>query len=121
MVTLNWNWAVNITGICNITIDKYIEWSKITEKQKVHIYRIIQEALNNINKYAQAPKCFILILKKNNRIIIRIHDNGVGFDLQKNKKGLGFKIFEERVNELGGALKIKSEQGKGTTIEVVLN
>lgn len=107
--------------VFDITIDKYVEWSKITEKQKAHIYRIIQEALNNINKHAQAPKCFILILKKNNQIIIRIHDNGVGFDLQKNKKGLGFKIFEERVNELGGALKIKSEQGKGTTIEVVLN
>src|SRR5690606_9034230 len=107
--------------VFDITIDKYIEWSKITEKQKVHIYRIIQEALNNINKYAQAPKCFILILKKNNQIIIRIHDNGVGFDLQKSKKGLGFKIFEERVKELGGTLKIKSEQGKGTTVEVILN
>ena len=105
----------------DITIDKFVEWSKITEKQKVHIYRIIQEALNNINKYAKASKCFILILKKHNQLIIRIHDNGIGFDLHKNKKGLGFKIFEERVDELGGTLKIKSEQGKGTTVEVVLN
>ncbi len=106
--------------VFDITIDKYVEWSKITEKQKVHIYRIIQEALNNVNKYAKASKCFVLILKKHNQLIIRIHDNGIGFDRHKNKKGLGFKTFEERVGELNGSLKIKSEQEKGTTVEVTL-
>lgn len=103
----------------NITIDRYIEWSKVSDKQKAHMYRIIQEALHNINKYAKASKCFVFLLKKHNQIIIRIHDNGIGFNTLKNKKGLGFKIFEERTNELKGTLNIKSEQGKGTTIEVI--
>lgn len=103
----------------NIETDRLIEWSKVTDKQKVHIYRIIQEALNNVNKYAQASKCFVLILKKQNQVIIRIHDNGIGFNPQKVKRGLGFRIFEERTKELNGILNIKSEQGKGTTIEVI--
>ncbi|HXJ99682.1 MAG TPA: ATP-binding protein [Gelidibacter sp.] len=103
----------------NIAIDKFIEWSKVTDKQKVHIYRIIQEALNNINKYAKASKCSVVLLKKEQNIFIRIHDNGKGFNLQKIKNGLGFRIFEERTTELNGVLKIKSEIGKGTTIEVV--
>ena len=103
----------------DIAIDKFIEWSKITDKQKVHIYRIIQEALNNINKYAKASKCSVVLLKKEQNIIIRIHDNGIGFNIQKVKKGLGFRIYEERTSELNGVLKIKSEIKKGTTIEVV--
>lgn len=102
-----------------IEIDRLIEWSKVTDKQKVHIYRIVQEALHNINKYAKASKCFVLLLKRDNQIIIRIHDNGIGFNPQKTKKGLGFRIFEERTKELNGILNIKSEQGKGTTIEVI--
>lgn len=102
-----------------VIIDKLIEWNKVSDKQKVHTYRIIQEGLQNVNKYAQATKCFVFLLKRKNKIIIRIYDNGVGFDLQKTKRGLGFKIFEERANELNGELSIKSEKGKGTTIEVV--
>jgi signal transduction histidine kinase len=102
-----------------IEIDRLIEWSKVTDKQKVHIYRIVQEALHNINKYAKASKCFVLLLKRDNQIIIRIHDNGIGFNPQKAKRGLGFRIFEERTKELNGILNIKSEQGKGTTIEVI--
>lgn len=43
----------------------------------------------------------------------------IGFNPQKTKKGLGFRIFEERTKELNGILNIKSEQGKGTTIEVI--
>lgn len=101
-----------------IETDRLIEWSKVTDKQKVHIYRIIQEALNNVNKYAKASKCFVLLLKKQNQVIIRIHDNGIGFNPQKAKRGLGFRIFEERTKELNGILNIKSELGKGTTIEV---
>lgn len=102
----------------NIETDRLIEWSKVTDKQKVHIYRIIQEALHNVNKYAKASKCFVLLLKRDNQVIIRIHDNGIGFNPQKAKRGLGFRIFEERTKELNGILNIKSEQEKGTTIEV---
>src|SRR5690606_1959574 len=57
----------------DITIDKHIEWSKVSDKQKVHIYRITQEALHNVNKYAKASNCFVLLLKRDNQIIIRIH------------------------------------------------
>src|SRR5690606_5671410 len=102
----------------DITIDSLIEWSKVTDKQKVHIYRIIQEALHNVNKYAKASKCFVFLLKKHNQVIIRIHDNGIGFNPQKAKRGLGFRIFEERTKELNGVLNIRSEQGKGTIIKV---
>src|SRR5690554_5525215 len=103
----------------DITIDKFIKWDKVSDKQKIHIYRIIQEALQNVNKYAKADKCFVFLLKRKNKIITRIYDNGVGFNTQKVKKGLGFKTFEERKNELKGKLSIKSEEGKGTTVEVV--
>lgn len=58
-------------------------------------------------------------LKKEQNIIVRIRDNGKGFNLQKIRKGLGFKIFEKRTHELNGILKIKSEIKKETTIEVV--
>lgn len=101
-----------------ISIDRFIPWSEVSTKQKVHIYRILQEALNNVNKYAKAPKCFVVLLKRDLKIIFRIHDNGIGFNPKKKKKGLGFKIFEERAKELKGVLIIKSEKRMGTIVEV---
>lgn len=104
----------------DITVDPLIDWSIFSDRQKVHIYRIIQESLNNVNKYAKASKCFVLLLRMNNQLILRIHDDGVGFNVQKAKSGLGFKTLQERSQEINGKLTIKSEAGKGTTIEVII-
>ncbi|WP_281228717.1 tetratricopeptide repeat-containing sensor histidine kinase [Flavobacterium aquiphilum] len=103
----------------DLSLDKFIEWPLVSSANKMHIYRIIQEAIQNCNKYSKAKRCLIIILKTENKITIRIWDNGVGFNTEKARRGIGLRNMKERTNALNGELKITSEIGKGTTIEVV--
>ncbi|MBW4359332.1 ATP-binding protein [Flavobacterium taihuense] len=103
----------------DVSVDKYIDWSSVSSASKIHIYRIIQEALQNSNKYSKAERCYIMLLKTADKITIRIWDNGIGFNTEKVKRGIGLKNIKDRTKTLNGQLKITSEIGKGTTIEVV--
>ena len=72
---------------------------------EINIYRVVQEALHNITKYAKASKVVIRLEKKATNLTLHIEDDGVGFNLQQVKKeGLGLKHMEERITLLGGFL-----------------
>ena len=103
----------------DVSVDKYIDWSSVSSDNKIHIYRIIQEAIQNINKYSKAERCYIMLLKTADKITIRIWDNGIGFNPEKVKQGIGLKNIKERTKALNGELKITSSTGNGTTIEVI--
>lgn len=103
----------------DVSVDRYIDWSSVSGANKIHIYRIIQEAIQNTNKYSKAEKCYIILLKTRDKITIRIWDNGIGFNTEKVKLGFGLKNITERTKMLKGELKVTSETGKGVTIEVV--
>ena len=81
-----------------------------------NIYRIIQEALNNMVKYAEATEAEVAIFESNENIIVEIADNGKGFDVDWNSETRGLKNMKERVNILKGSFDIKSQPGKGTVI-----
>jgi signal transduction histidine kinase len=103
----------------DLSVDKYIDWSSVSSDNKIHIYRIIQEAIQNSNKYSKAERCYIILLKTADKITIRIWDNGIGFNPEKVKQGIGLKNIKDRTKSLNGELKITSSTGNGTTIEVV--
>jgi signal transduction histidine kinase len=104
----------------DVSVDKYIDWSSVSSDNKIHIYRIIQEAIQNINKYSKAERCYIILLKTADKITIRIWDNGVGFNPEKAKQGIGLKNIKERTKALNGELKITSSTENETTIEVII-
>ncbi len=88
---------------------------------KIYLYRIIQEALNNIVKHSEATKVDINFLYENETIHLSIEDNGKGFDAeQKRKSGNGIYNMHDRAEILGGTFQIISAAGKGTRIEVKL-
>jgi len=97
------------TNITNDDFDKKIE---------VYIYRIIQEALNNVSKHANADVVNLKINIKQNNIELSIVDNGKGFVFNKENaiKGNGISNIKERVNLLEGEIVYKSELGEGTSI-----
>lgn len=103
----------------DLSVDKYIDWSLISSAAKIHVYRIIQEALQNSNKYSKAARCCVFLLKIGDKTTIRIWDNGIGFNPEKAKHGIGLKNIKERTKALNGDLKITSSPDKGTTMEVV--
>ncbi|MBM7714733.1 signal transduction histidine kinase [Bacillus thermophilus] len=88
---------------------------------EINLYRITQEALHNVIKYAKATKVDINLLRDKTHIYLTIKDNGIGFARDKiQNEGLGLKHMEERVDQLGGTCKILSEIGRGTSIDIVI-
>jgi signal transduction histidine kinase len=89
----------------------------IEGRKKLIVFRIIQEALNNVLKHAQATEVKIILDYTDENFRITIRDNGTGFDrLQPNNEGLGLRHIIKRTGLIGGVAVISSEHKKGTTI-----
>ena len=83
-----------------------------------NVYRIVQESLNNILKHSRARKARITLERDVHEVLLRIEDDGCGFATGGDGKGLGLKNIAERVRMLGGKIKLDSQPGKGTRIEI---
>ena len=99
-------------------IDSDIDWEAMPNTHKVNVYRIIQEALQNVNKYSQAANVMVRVKKTNNTILIAIADDGVGFNTQVAAEGIGLKNLKKRSEALNGNLEIESAIGAGTSVRV---
>lgn len=80
------------------------------------IYRIIQEALTNISKYADVAEATVKLIETDALIEVQIQDEGNGFSRELNKKGVGLFSMDERARGIGGSLEVISVPGKGTRI-----
>jgi PAS domain S-box-containing protein len=92
--------------------------SYLAPASHVALYRIAQEALNNTAKHAEATKITVTLRRLPQRVTLRISDNGRGFDLALLESHQGLGTIRERAEEIGAALRITSQPGKGTRIEV---
>ena len=101
-------------------IDQDIVWENMNYTVKLTFYRIIQEALHNIDKYAKAKNVVITITQSEAFLSVEIKDNGIGFDLNAQKEGIGLKNMRERTQEMGGLFSIVSQPEKGTKINLQL-
>jgi signal transduction histidine kinase len=84
------------------------------------LYRVAQEALNNVLKHARASQVTVSLHQNQDSIHLEIADDGVGFDLAtaRDRGGFGLRCMEERTAELGGKLQVKSSPGEGTKVQV---
>ena len=95
---------------------------KLSPQIETAFYRIVQEALNNIAKHAQADRVEISLVKRDSRIYASIQDNGKGFDLDRvlhpesPERGFGIVGIQERISLLGGQMDIQTRPGFGTLI-----
>ena len=103
---------------CQFSQDEALE--NINILTKMHLYRIIQEALNNINRHAEATKIILKLTIENKKLKLTIIDNGIGFNISKVKKGIGIKNMYNRVAAIDGKIEILSKKNTGTTIHVKL-
>jgi len=103
-----------------ISVDINGEFS-LKPDTKLALYRITQEALNNIAKHSRATKASIQLMRREQGVELTIEDNGAGFDPDAvQPTSLGLNIMRERSDELGAALTIISRQGEGTRLHLVL-
>ena len=109
--------AVNFSSIGMNTIS-------FDYNHRINVFRLLQEALNNIKKHAEADHLEIKMLSSHPNIIIRIEDNGKGCEIESRKtealheKRMGIKNMEERARLLGGCITLKSSPGSGMKIMI---
>jgi signal transduction histidine kinase len=86
------------------------------------VFRIVQEALQNLRKHSGAARAEVSLIKRADRIFVSIFDQGKGFDMTdiKAHKGLGIQSMGERARLLRGHFKIHSKPGRGTRVEVAI-
>ena len=126
LATINWfcREFQNIYAGIRISRKIGIQEGDIPSPLKTVIYRILQEALNNIAKHSRADRVQLSLEKSDSRIALKIQDNGVGFDLAKtislkpSQRGFGLASMRERAKLSGAAFDIVSTVGKGTAIRV---
>jgi PAS domain S-box-containing protein len=120
LATVNWFCREFQKVYPHIQIQRQIEVQEqeVPDSLKVVIFRILQEAMNNIAKHSRANTVVLGLARKNDRIILRIQDNGVGFDPENCRKGLGLSSMKERTKLSGGIFILESGPGKGSHMEV---
>jgi signal transduction histidine kinase len=99
-------------------IDPSINWDKIENAIKINMYRILQEGLQNINKYASAKNITIEISGNTENVAFLLKDDGIGFDVNKKSKGIGMQNMITRTSDCQGKIEIISAKGDGTRIEI---
>ncbi|MFA5867691.1 MAG: MEDS domain-containing protein [Actinomycetota bacterium] len=125
IATINWYLKEFRTTFPEAAVRKRIsvDEAEISDILKPNIFRILQESLNNAAKHSRASRVTISLTRNKDRLVLKISDNGCGFDTQetyKNEdgsKGLGLKSMRERAELSGGKFSVRSQPGDGTTIE----
>jgi len=106
----------------DVRLEEGIEESEIPNSLKIVIYRITQEAMNNIAKHGKANQVRLHLQKRDGRVELALEDNGQGFNLKRvlgsesPRRGLGLTSMKERAELSGGSFFINSIEGKGTII-----
>jgi signal transduction histidine kinase len=119
LTTIGWLCRKFAEGHPDIRIDRNIsiDEKEVPASLKLVIFRILQEALNNVAKHSKASLVRMSLTKAGKEIDLTILDNGEGFDVKGTPRhGLGLVSMRERAELSGGSFSIESSRGKGTTI-----
>ena len=105
----------------NLEVSDAINFDLINNTIKINLYRILQEALQNIEKYAEASHVEIVMTQINSgHIEVIISDDGKGFSPHHRISGIGIENMKIRIHELGGTFSIESELNRGTKIDLTI-
>lgn len=114
-----WSTTHNVRAEFHVSRPDAIRLGAEVESQ---LYRIVQEALNNVAKHAAATQVSVLLERREHEVVTIVEDDGKGFDFEsarrKKDRGMGLISMEERAALVGGQLEVESTPGKGTTLFV---
>ncbi len=114
---------VNNAANTQVYIDLIGFEERPSEVIEVNLYRIIQELLTNIMKYAKANEVHVQLSKENGAITLMVEDDGVGLEPEKlkNSKGNGWHNINSRIDLMKGTIEIDTKLGKGTVVFIEIN
>lgn len=100
-------------------IDWSVESLELEKGIEDQLFRILQESVSNTLRHAKATSLHVMLIERDQNIILRIVDDGIGFDVEEEKtSSYGLRNMQERALEIGGAMKIVSVKEQGTRLEV---
>jgi len=97
---------------------------RIDVRKELALFRIVQEALNNVVRHARAGNVFINVSRREKSLLLTVEDDGVGFDVRAlesadvRTRNLGILIMKERALQAGGRLQVESEEKTGTRVMI---
>lgn len=103
---------------CHLHIDERLP--ELSGEQQTHLYRFLQEALNNISRHARATCVTLAVDSEPGRLQLEVGDNGIGSDDLTAKAGLGLRSMRERARCLGARVRFLSQVGEGTRIQLAV-
>lgn len=105
----------------NMAISYEIEDVSLPVSVEDNLFRVIQELLSNVLRHSKASEVEVYLKKTGQQIQLRIIDDGVGFDMKNQKSGnYGLQNIRERINGLGGHVKLISFKQQGTSVEIII-
>jgi len=90
----------------------------LPQEHELHVYRVVQEALTNVARHAQATRVAVQITRKGGRLTVAIRDNGVGLTAAPRTRGFGLATMRERAALIGGTLVIRNTPRRGTELRI---
>jgi two-component system, NarL family, sensor histidine kinase DegS len=119
------NYASEWETRCGIKVSSKLdtEDTAMSPQQELAVYRVLQEALQNVHKHAQASSVGIVWQRSAGNWVLHVTDDGIGFDLVKaarRAKSVGLLSMRERASLIGGSLQIQSNPGKGSAVTLQL-
>jgi len=116
--------VADVSRAQKLAIDVHVrglEDGLLSEEMEAALYRMVQEALTNVVKHAQAEHVSVLLDRRAGRVTLVVEDDGCGFDIGVDTgRGLGLAGIRERAAMLGGAAAVESRPGAGTTVRVTV-
>src|SRR5699024_1469540 len=102
-----------------IEVEWKVETLHLDKGIEDHLFRILQESISNTLRHAKALTIHVMLIERDNIVILRVVDDGVGFDMEKtHTSSYGLQNMKERAHEVGGTFKIVSLPNQGTQLEV---
>ncbi len=119
------NYASEWETRCGIKVSSKLDTGETTlsPQQELAVYRVLQEALQNVHKHAQAAAVGIVWQRSAGNWVLHVTDDGIGFDLVKaarRAKSVGLLSMRERASLIGGSLQVQSSPGKGSAVTLQL-
>jgi signal transduction histidine kinase len=115
------NWSATFGVPCEVHV-RGMGRERLAPEVETTLYRVAQEALNNVAKYARASNVGVVLARDDGQVSLIVEDDGVGFEVEKTQggKGGGFGLIgmRERAALVGGTVEVESRSGGGTTVYV---
>jgi len=93
-------------------------WDSLDSDIKINVYRIIQETYQNSIKHSKCSFFEVTFYRNDEQFNVIMSDNGIGYNINKGRKGIGIRNITSRIDKLNGTFHIDSSEGKGTTISL---